>query len=54
MLGMPDIRELEDLVQRLEVVADDMQLAAKMTDKASKRMVKASENFRDGQDREGV
>jgi hypothetical protein len=48
MLGMPDIRELEDLVQRLEVVADDMQLAAKVTEKASKRMVEASEIFRGG------
>jgi hypothetical protein len=47
MLGI-NIKELEDLVSRLEVVANDMQEAAKVTDKASKRMIEASENYKDG------
>jgi hypothetical protein len=48
MLGLPDTKELEDLVARLEVVADNMQDAASVVDEASKRMVKASEIFRGG------
>lgn len=46
MLSLPNTKELENLVARLEVVANDMQEAAKVTDRASKRMVEASKVFR--------
>jgi hypothetical protein len=46
-LGVPSTEELEDLVCRLEVMAANMQDAAEIVDKASKRMLKAAEQFSD-------